>query len=282
MDTISSVADLRQACQQWRNAGERIGLVMTMGNLHEGHIALVHEAAKTTDHVITTIFVNPMQFDREEDLKAYPRTLEQDSKMCEEAGVAILFTPSVKEIYPAPIDTVSQVHVPGFVDRLEGSSRPGHFVGVATVVNKVFNMVMPDVTVFGQKDIQQLLMIQKMVRDLNMPIEVIGLPTVRETDGLAMSSRNNYLNEQERATAPKFNQVLTEIVNRVTNGETDYRGLENQAMEELLSCGFGKDYVEICRIEDFQPAQAGDDNLIVVAAAWMGSARLIDNIQIPQ
>ncbi len=281
MQTISSVAELRLACQQWRTNNKKIGLVMTMGNLHDGHMALVHEAAKFTDHVIATIFVNPMQFDRAEDLAAYPRTLEQDSQMCEEAGVELLFTPSIEEIYPAPIDTVSQVRVPGFVDRLEGSSRPGHFVGVATVVNKVFNMVMPDVTVFGQKDIQQLLMIQKMVRDLNMPIDVIGLPTVRDPDGLAMSSRNNYLNEQERAIAPKFNQVLTKLVNRVVAGQTNYRELENDAIEELLEYGFGRDYVEICKIEDFQPADEGDQNLIVVAAAWMGKARLIDNIKIP-
>ncbi len=281
MQIMSKIDDLRHQCKQWQSNNKSIGLVMTMGNLHAGHMELIKAAGKHADQVIVTNFVNPMQFDREEDLRAYPRTMEQDTLLLEKAKVALLFAPTVEEIYPSEIEQVSQVQVPGFVDRLEGQARPGHFVGVATVVTKVFNMVQPDVAVFGEKDIQQLLMIQKMVRDLNMPIDVIGLPTVRESDGLAMSSRNNYLNDEERSIAPKFHQVLSKIVKRVEAGETDYRALENEAIEELLGYGFGKDYIEICRIHDFEPAQAGDKNLVVVAAAWLGKARLIDNIKIP-
>lgn len=280
MKTVNSVVELRRICKQWRSKNETIGLVMTMGNLHEGHLALVAEAAKHTEHIVATIFVNPMQFDREEDLVAYPRTFEEDSALLLDAGVELLFAPAVEEIYPSDIKHATQVHVPGFVDRLEGQSRPGHFVGVATVVNKVFNMVRPDVSVFGQKDIQQLLMIQKMARDLNMPIDVIGLPTVREDDGLAMSSRNNYLTPEQRSIAPEFNGVLTRLVERIGSGGGDYRQLEIDAIEALEQAGFGRDYVEICKASDFEPAQEGDQDLIVVAAAWLGKARLIDNIRV--
>jgi len=282
MRQVNTVSDLRAACKVWRERGETIGLVMTMGNLHAGHLALVEKAKELADHVVATIFVNPMQFDKADDLAAYPRTLTEDSRKLEHAGVEILFVPSDKEIYPNGAASNAQVTVPGFVDRLEGQSRPGHFVGVATVVNKVFNMVNPDVSVFGEKDIQQLVMIQKMVKDLNMPIDVVGLATKREADGLAMSSRNGYLTEAERAIAPAFNAVLSELVKSLRTEKTDYRQLESNALQALEDAGFGRDYVEICRYEDFEPAILGDKNLIVVAAAWLGKARLIDNIRVPR
>ncbi len=282
MRQVNTVSDLRAVCKAWRGKRETIGLVMTMGNLHAGHLALVSKARELADHVVATIFVNPMQFDKADDLAAYPRTLLEDSQKLERAGVEILFAPSNEEIYPNGAASNVQILVPGFVDRLEGQSRPGHFIGVATVVNKVFNMVNPDVSIFGEKDIQQLVMIQKMVKDLNMPICVVGLATEREPDGLAMSSRNGYLSKEERAIAPAFNAILSDLVELVKTEKSDYRQMELNAMQALVDAGFGRDYVEICRYEDFEPAQPGDENLIVVAAAWLGKARLIDNIRVPQ
>lgn len=282
MRQINTVSDLRAACETLRAENESIGLVMTMGNLHAGHLALVEKAKELADHVIATIFVNPMQFDKADDLAAYPRTLLEDSEKLERLGVEILFVPNDEEIYPNGAESNTKVSVPGFVDRLEGQSRPGHFVGVATVVNKVFNMVNPDFSIFGEKDIQQLVMIQKMVKDLNMPIDVVGLPTEREPDGLAMSSRNGYLTEAERAIAPSFNAILSNLVKQIPNEKNNFRQLESNAIEALIDAGFGRDYVEICRYEDFEPANPGDENLIVVAAAWLGKARLIDNIRVPR
>lgn len=282
MRQINTVSELRAACKTLRADNETIGLVMTMGNLHDGHLALVDKAKELADHVIATIFVNPMQFDKADDLAAYPRTLREDSEKLERAGVEIVFVPSNEEIYPNGADGNAKITVPGFVDRLEGQSRPGHFVGVATVVNKVFNMVNPDFSIFGEKDIQQLVMIQKMVKDLNMPIEVIGLPTKREADGLAMSSRNGYLTKEQRAIAPSFNAILSDLVRKIQNKNDDFRQLESDAMQSLVDAGFGRDYVEVCRYEDFEPAKKGDENLIVVAAAWLGKARLIDNIRVPR
>jgi pantoate--beta-alanine ligase len=275
---IQFVDKLRNAVGEFRHRGQSIGFVPTMGNLHEGHLALVRYAKEVADTVIVSIFVNPLQFDQADDLQAYPKTLEEDVRLLKALDVDVLFIPEVSDIYPNDILTVVRVEVPGISERLEGASRAGHFTGVATVVAKLFNLVQPDIAVFGEKDYQQLAVIHKMVKELNFPIEVLSIPTVRESSGLAMSSRNNYLSEEQRSQAAGLSQILNQLADSIRSGERNYRKLEDNGSEMLLKSGFKPDYLEVCQSKTLLPASDPNDSLVILVAAWLGPARLIDNI----
>lgn len=275
---ISNISALREQIKQWKQQGLTIGLVPTMGNLHRGHVELVSAAKQRADKVVVSIFVNPIQFDKKADLQDYPHTLTEDNKKLKAVSCDLVFTPSVIDIYPNGEKT-TRVEVPMLGKVLEGKSRNGHFSGVSTIVNKLFNMVMPDISIFGQKDFQQLILIQKMVADLNMPIEVVGYPTVREFDGLAMSSRNSYLTKSERNIAPLFNQQLQRLVLAVKKGDRDFQAIQQSVANALNNVGFKADYIEIRRAHDLQLASNEDIDLVVVAAVWLGKARLLDNIR---
>lgn len=274
---IEDIQALRAQIKTWRRAGETIAFVPTMGNLHDGHVALVKRAQELGSKVVASIFVNPTQFDRKEDLAAYPRTLTEDCQRLQAVGTDMVFTPTPALMYPGG-GLATRVEVPGISQLLEGASRPGHFTGVSTVVCKLFNLVQPDVAVFGEKDFQQLMLIRQMVRDLDMDIEIVGLPTVREADGLAMSSRNGYLTVEERKIAPAFNRILREVVDALHKGRQDYPPLQAEAMKSLELQGFRPDYVEIRRVSDLLPPEDGKEALVVLGSAWLGKARLIDNI----
>ncbi|MES9852531.1 MAG: pantoate--beta-alanine ligase [Candidatus Thiodiazotropha sp. L084R] len=276
--TLSDIETLRDSVRLWRSSGEEVGFVPTMGNLHEGHLALVKEAKKWSQRIVVSIFVNPMQFGTGEDFEDYPRTLEADRQRLSEAGVDLLFAPTAKTIYPNGKEEQTRVEVPGISDILCGASRPGHFVGVATVVCKLFNMVQPDVALFGEKDFQQLIVIRQMVADLALPIKIIGLKTVREADGLAKSSRNGYLTTQQRALAPKLYQALQQTAQALSSGERDFKRLETEAQEMLLSAGFSPDYYAIRSAERLLQPGLRDERLVVLAAAYLGNTRLIDNL----
>ncbi len=277
MILVEQITNLRTQIKAWRRAGETIAFVPTMGNLHAGHLALVKRAQELGTKVVVSIFVNPTQFDRKEDLVAYPRTLEQDCALLNPVGTDMVFTPTPTLMYPSG-GLATKVEVPGISQLLEGASRPGHFTGVSTVVCKLFNLVQPDVAVFGEKDFQQLMLIRQMVRDLDMDIRIEGLPTVRDSDGLAKSSRNGYLTSDERAIAAGFNQTLREVVDALHKGRQDYASLQADALKLLESRGFRPDYVEIRRAIDLLPASPEDSELVVLGSAWLGKARLIDNI----
>ncbi|QGU31985.1 pantoate--beta-alanine ligase [Thermochromatium tepidum] len=276
---VEHLAELRAQIRAWRASGERIAFVPTMGNLHTGHLSLVREAQTRADRVVVSIFVNPLQFGPHEDLDAYPRTLDADRRQLAATGCALLFTPSVDEIYPRGQDAQTRVEVPGLSDILCGASRPGHFVGVATVVCKLLNMVQPDVALFGEKDFQQLLVIRRLVEDLAFPVEIVAVPTVREPDGLAMSSRNNYLTPEERALAPTLYQVLRATAEKIGAGEAIARA-EQAGLEALAAAGLRPDYLSVRRAEDLAPAGPEDRALIILAAAYLGRARLIDNVRL--
>ncbi|MCW8890149.1 MAG: pantoate--beta-alanine ligase [Sedimenticola sp.] len=280
MITVETVTDLRHSVAGWRAAGQRVALVPTMGNLHEGHLDLVRKARSLADRVVVSIFVNPLQFGEGEDFASYPRTLIDDSDKLISVGTDLLFTPTVTEMYHRPQAIQTKVEVPGLSDLFCGASRPGHFVGVATVVCKLFNMAQPDVALFGEKDYQQLMVIRQMVQDLSLPIEILGLPTVREVDGLARSSRNGYLTDAERSIAPALYQQLQRSVEALRKGNFVIASLEQQAMARLESEGFTPDYYAIRRAEDLAEPTADDKSLVILAAAYLGKARLIDNIQI--
>lgn len=280
MKQFSDIQSLRDWTASLRENGETLGFVPTMGNLHEGHLSLVDEAAKHSDQVIVSIFVNPMQFDRADDLAAYPRTLDEDMALLEARGVAAVFTPTPEMLYPQGLDVMTRVEVPDLGDRLEGGSRPGHFTGVSTVVTKLFNLVQSDIAVFGEKDFQQLAIIRKMVNDLNMPVKVMSLATVREPDGLAMSSRNGYLTADERAVAPVLYQTLEQVREGLLAGRKDFSEMQAEAIASLKEAGFGPDYVEICSATTLLPALADDLDVVVLGSAWLGKARLIDNIPV--
>ena len=283
MQILSTIAELRAQVTAWKRAGERVAFVPTMGNLHPGHIRLVERARELAPRTVASIFVNPMQFGANEDYAGYPRTLENDGRQLEAAGLDLLFAPPLTEIYPRPLEQMTQVAVPELPAVLCGVSRPTHFNGVTTVVTKLFNQVQPDVAVFGEKDWQQLLLIRRMVIDLDMPVEIVGVPIVREADGLAMSSRNGYLSVQERAIAPTLYAILQATAERLQKGERDYAGLEAEAKMRLAAASFRPDYVEIRGSNDLQrpteETQAISD-LRIFAAAWLGRARLIDNLAV--
>ncbi|MGC5701982.1 pantoate--beta-alanine ligase [Pseudomonas sp. NFXW11] len=280
MNTVKTVRELRAAVARARSEGKRIGFVPTMGNLHSGHAALVAKAAQRVDFVVASIFVNPLQFGAGEDLDKYPRTLAADQEKLLEAGCNLLFAPSVEEMYPEGMAGQTRVSVPQLSEGLCGASRPGHFEGVATVVSKLFNMVQPDLAVFGQKDYQQLAVIRAMVHDLNMPIQIIGEPTVRAADGLALSSRNGYLSEQQRAIAPVLYRSLSQIAQAIRDGDRDYPQLLATHLQQLEAVGLRRDYLEIRHARTLRPATAEDRDLVILVAAYLGTTRLIDNLHL--
>ncbi len=274
---VTDPIELRRQIVAWRAQGERIAFVPTMGNLHAGHLSLVEAGHRYAERVAVSIFVNPLQFGPKEDLEAYPRTLDADRQALVQLGCDLLFVPSVQTLYPRGLDAQTRVEVPGLSDILCGLSRPGHFVGVATVVCKLFNLVQPDIAIFGEKDFQQLLILRRMVEDLAIPVEVIGMPTVREPDGLAMSSRNGYLTPEERAVAPALYRVLNEVAAALRSG-LSIKEAECAGIESLRIAGFRPDYLSVRRAEDLAPPGPEDRRLVILAAAYLGRARLIDHV----
>jgi pantoate--beta-alanine ligase len=279
MQTLHDIPALREQLAAWRNSGLRIGLVPTMGNLHDGHLALVRAALARADRVVATVFVNPLQFGPGEDLDAYPRTLPADAARLAGAGCHLLFAPSEATMYPQGRAGHTLVEVPGLSAQLCGASRPGHFRGVTTVVVKLFNLVQPDLAVFGKKDYQQLLLIRRMAEDLSMPLDILGLPTVREPDGLAMSSRNGYLSADERARAPALYGTLQALAAAVAAGTAPAEAKQD-AIRALAAAGLEPEYVSVRRRADLAPPGPGDRALVVLAAARLGRARLIDNLEL--
>jgi len=279
MQTLSSIRLLRELLGSFRKTNKKIALVPTMGNLHAGHIALVTEAQTKADMVVTSIFVNPLQFGPNEDFERYPRTLAADQAKLFDAGNHVLFTPSAAEMYPAGMPQ-TLVHVPGCTECLCGQKRPGHFDGVSTVVTKLFNIIQPDIALFGNKDYQQLTTIRKMVNELFFPIEIIGLDTIREPDGLAMSSRNGYLNSQERQQASKLYETLVSIKNALESGEKNHSRLIQQGIYFLEKAGFLPDYLEIRDALSLGPVDSNSQKLVILGAAFMGKTRLIDNLTV--
>ena len=278
MLVVHSRQELDEQIAEWRSHGEHIALVPTMGNLHRGHLALVEIARQHAERVIVTIFVNPTQFGEGEDYDSYPRTLERDQRHLRKTPADLIFAPDVETMYPFGLENATMVTVPGLTENFCGASRPGHFDGVTTVVARLFAMVQPDVAVFGQKDYQQQLVIRHMTEDLNLPIAIITGETVREDDGLAMSSRNAYLTDNERATAPELYATLTWIGTELQNGRRNFGDLEGEAADRLSQAGFEVDYCAIRRAQNLEMPDRDCDELVVLAAAFLGDARLIDNI----
>ena len=281
MLVVNNPLPLREQISQWRREGRAIAFVPTMGNLHQGHLTLVDEARRHGEKVVVSIFVNPMQFDKAEDLANYPRTLEQDCTALEAAGVDLVFTPTPEIMYPEGLASQTFVEVPGISSLLEGALRPGHFRGVSTVVTKLFNLVQPDVACFGQKDYQQLALIRKMVTDMAMPIEIVGVPTVRAEDGLALSSRNGYLSAEERALAPALARTMNWIAAQIAGGNRELAALVATASARLDEAGFRTDAIDIVDADTLEAASAASKRLVILMAAFLGKARLIDNCVVP-
>lgn len=280
MQVIDQILALRELRRSWQIQGKVIAFVPTMGNLHHGHLKLVKEAKKSADIVVVSIFINPLQFGPDEDLDAYPRTLEHDMAALESLGVDVLFKPKAEDIYPSGLEQQTFVEVPGLSYMICGASRPGHFRGVATIVCKLFNMVQPNHVYFGEKDFQQLQVIKAMVADLSMNLQIHGVATVREADGLAMSSRNNYLSTAERELAPTLYKSLRELADHIKLGRRDFSRLILEYKNQLNSVGFKTDYIEIRESRTLLQPGHEDTELVVLAAAFLGKTRLIDNIQI--
>ncbi|HAH1366671.1 TPA: pantoate--beta-alanine ligase [Escherichia coli] len=274
---IETLPLLRQQIRRQRMEGKRVALVPTMGNLHDGHMKLVDEAKARADVVVVSIFVNPMQFDRPEDLARYPRTLQEDCEKLNKRKVDLVFAPSVKEIYPNGTETHTYVDVPGLSTMLEGASRPGHFRGVSTIVSKLFNLVQPDIACFGEKDFQQLALIRKMVADMGFDIEIIGVPIMRAKDGLALSSRNGYLTAEQRKIAPGLYKVLSSIADKLQAGERDLDEIITIAGQELNEKGFRADDIQIRDADTLLEISENSKRAVILVAAWLGDARLIDN-----
>lgn len=280
MKTIFNTAKLREIVSEWRRNGERIAFVPTMGNLHDGHISLLKHARDSADRTVVSIFVNPIQFGKGEDYAKYPSTLESDQEKLGRFGLDVLFAPNLKELYPAGVEEDTRVTVPSLSNILCGEFRAEHFTGVATVVTKLFFSVQPDCAFFGEKDLQQLMVIRRMVDDLCIPIEIVGKPIIREADGLAMSSRNSYLSEEERAIAPIIYQMLQTAGVDAKNPAADFRKIESSCFAKLQEAGFKPEYFSIRRSVDLVEASENDRELSILTAAWLGQARLIDNIQV--
>ncbi|EFN7425157.1 pantoate--beta-alanine ligase [Escherichia coli] len=274
---IETLPLLRQQIRRLRMEGKRVALVPTMGNLHDGHMKLVDEAKARADVVVVSIFVNPMQFDRPEDLARYPRTLQEDCEKLNKRKVDLVFAPSVKEIYPNGTETHTYVDVPGLSTMLESASRPGHFRGVSTIVSKLFNLVQPDIACFGEKDFQQLALIRKMVADMGFDIEIVGVPIMRAKDGLALSSRNGYLTAEQRKIAPGLYKVLSSIADKLQAGERDLDEIITIAGQELNEKGFRADDIQIRDADTLLEVSENSKRAVILVAAWLGDARLIDN-----
>lgn len=275
MQIIHTVQELRA----WRKNAGTVAFVPTMGNLHEGHLALVREAKKRADNVVVSIFINRLQFGQGEDFDKYPRTLQQDADKLAAEGIAVVFAPDEKELYPN-VEQRYNVEPPHLQNELCGKFRPGHFRGVATVVSKLFNIVLPDVACFGKKDYQQLAVIKGLTEDLNFDVEIVPVDTGRAEDGLALSSRNQYLSAAERAEAPRLYRELKAVAESLAQGGLDYAGLEKRAAQSLTEHGWTVDYVEIRHADTLEVARTGDRKLVVLAAARLGTTRLIDNVEI--
>lgn len=268
---------LRQHIRRLRQEGKRIALVPTMGNLHDGHMKLVDEAKARADVVVVSIFVNPMQFDRADDLVRYPRTLQDDCEKLNKRKVDLVFAPAPADIYPQGTETQTYVEVPGISTMLEGASRPGHFRGVSTIVSKLFNLVQPDIACFGEKDYQQLQLIRKMVADMGYDIDIVGVPTVRAKDGLALSSRNGYLTAEQRKIAPALSKVMNSIADKLQAGERDEAELVAIAEQEINDAGLRADDIQIRDADTLLPLSSASQRAVILMAAWLGQARLIDN-----
>lgn len=279
MKLIERIPQLRRRVARWRRGAQRIALVPTMGNLHAGHLALVRAGRERAERTVVSIFINPLQFGPAEDFATYPRTLERDRELLEGVGADLLFFPSLETVYPRGQAEQTRVEVPGLGGILCGASRPGHFAGVTTVVCKLLNMVQPDVALFGEKDFQQLMAIRRMAEDLCLAVEIVGVATVREADGLAMSSRNAYLEPRERARAPALYRALCLAGKRLRAGVA-LAEVECLGRAEIAAAGLAPDYFSVRRSLDLQPPAAGDGALVVLAAARLGRARLIDNLQV--
>ncbi|HIF3443431.1 TPA: pantoate--beta-alanine ligase [Salmonella enterica] len=274
---IETLPLLRQHIRRLRQEGKRVALVPTMGNLHDGHMKLVDEAKARADVVIVSIFVNPMQFDRPDDLVRYPRTLQEDCEKLNKRKVDYVFAPAVEEIYPQGLEGQTYVDVPGLSTMLEGASRPGHFRGVSTIVSKLFNLIQPDIACFGEKDFQQLALIRKMVADMSYDIEIVGVPIIRAKDGLALSSRNSYLTAEQRKIAPGLHNVMNSIAEKLIAGNRELQEIIAIAEQELNEKGFRADDIQIRDADTLQELMETSKRAVILAAAWLGQARLIDN-----
>jgi pantoate--beta-alanine ligase len=271
---------VRERVAAWRRDGLSVGLVPTMGNLHAGHLSLLQLARRRAARVVVSIFVNPTQFGPQEDFERYPRTLDEDRAALAAGGADLVFAPDTGEIYPSGVEPGAVIEVPAISAQLEGRFRPGHFAGVATVVAKLFNIVTPDLAVFGMKDYQQLRVIQRMVRELCLPVDIVPAPIVREPDGLALSSRNQFLSAEQRRRAPALHQALDAARGRIVGGERDWAAIEATALDALRAAGFEPDYFAVRNAADLQPPQRDDTALVVLAAARLGRTRLIDNVEV--
>lgn len=274
---IETLPLLRQHIRRLRQEGKRVALVPTMGNLHDGHMKLVDEAKARADVVIVSIFVNPMQFDRPDDLVRYPRTLQEDCEKLNKRKVDYVFAPAVEEIYPQGLEGQTYVDVPGLSTMLEGASRPGHFRGVSTIVSKLFNLIQPDIACFGEKDFQQLALIRKMVADMSYDIEIVGVPIIRAKDGLALSSRNSYLTAEQRKIAPGLHNVMNSIAEKLIAGNRELQEIIAIAEQELNEKGFRAGDIQIRDADTLQELTETSKRAVILAAAWLGQARLIDN-----
>ncbi|CAI8163589.1 MAG: Pantothenate synthetase [Cellvibrionales bacterium UBA7375] len=280
MQVFHTVNGLREILRKHRNSGQKIGFVPTMGNLHDGHLALIKQAKQTNDIVVCSIFVNALQFGLNEDWDKYPRTYDSDCEKLDQEDCDYLFYPEDSEMYPNGLDTQSRVICPTMTDVLCGASRPGHFEGVTTVVSKLFNIVQPDEAIFGIKDYQQLAVIKRMTEDLCLPVKIISAPIHREADGLAMSSRNSYINEDERPKVKVLKQALELIAEQIKAGDLEFTQLEMEAKKRIESEGFKADYVTISNRKTLEPAAVDDREITILGAMYTASARLIDNISI--
>ena len=278
--TVSSLAGLRSVIGRWKRSGYTIALVPTMGNLHDGHISLLNHARECADRTVLSIFVNPIQFGKGEDYDKYPSTLADDKNKLEKYGLDLLFTPDLKQLYPGGTDIDTRINVPELSNILCGEFRPNHFPGVATVVAKLLGNVQPGMAFFGEKDYQQLLVIKRMARDLCLPVDIVGLPIVREPDGLAMSSRNAYLAQDERRKAPEIYRALKATAESLRHGKKSIDDIEKEALDRLEKAGLRPEYVSIRRTEDLRTPLPGDTRLSILVAAWLGPARLIDNLKV--
>jgi len=280
MIIIETIPLLRRYIRRWRKEGKCIVLVPTMGNLHEGHIALIDKARDRGDIVVVSIFVNPLQFDCQNDLVHYPRTFREDCEKLVYRDIDMVFSPTVNKLYPRGMKEQTTVDVSRISTILEGVNRPGHFRGVSTVVSKLFNLVQPDLAFFGEKDYQQLILIRKMVADLNYDIDIVGVPTVRYKDGLALSSRNGYLNSEERKIAPQLSKVMNALAEQISHGENNVDELLKQAADKLRAVGFTPDELFIRDADTLEPLTVNSERAVVLMAAWLGKTRLIDNQQV--
>ena len=278
METVTTINAVRTCIQRWRKAGESIAFVPTMGNLHAGHIQLLTSAKQKADKVAVSIFINPAQFGPNEDFNSYPRTQHEDQNYLQEFGADLLFLPAITEIYPQPVQT--GISVNNLSKLYCGAIRPGHFDGVALVVCKLLNILQPDMLFLGEKDFQQLTIIRRMTADLNIPVEIEAVATVREADGLAMSSRNSYLSPSQRQLAPMLYQALCLVRDAILSGKIDYHIVINQQIKTLQQHGFTVDYFNVCRSSDLQEAGQNDQHLVILLAAKLGATRLIDNISV--